>query len=55
MLNMHSIGGPREVCKGDSGGPLMWKNPANGRYIILGNKNVADLIYLFNFGYFLIT
>jgi len=25
-----------QLCNGDSGGPLMWKNPANGRHIILG-------------------
>lgn len=26
----------QETCKGDSGGPLMWKHPDNGRYIVLG-------------------
>ena len=27
-----------EICKGDSGGPVMWKNK-EGRYILLGNRN----------------
>jgi len=40
--------GHRQICSGDSGGPLMWKNPATGRYIILGTTygivNVADCI-----------
>jgi len=34
FIDIHSK--DRQVCPGDSGGPLMWQNPANGRYIILG-------------------
>lgn len=25
-----------DACGGDSGGPLMWKNPGNGRYYLVG-------------------
>ena len=36
MLDVYFVAGHRQLCTGDSGGPLMWKNPDNGRYIILG-------------------
>ena len=37
VLDVYFVAGDvGQLCNGDSGGPLMWKNPANGRHIILG-------------------
>ena len=27
-----------EMCKGDQGGPLMYQNPSDGKYVIVGKS-----------------
>ena len=35
IKNLEGAGNIGEMCKGDSGGPIMWRNN-DGRFIILG-------------------
>jgi secreted trypsin-like serine protease len=45
-LNNNSKGEYKDPCSGDSGGPLMYKEPSDGRWVIIGKStNYISIVF----------